>query len=100
MQMARAIFCVMSVISSISLAQLAATSPAEFGPTKVDPIIGDWQGPGGYVAQIASTSQGYQANVLRAFDTDEKPVAVLTGVQTGDSVTFTGEGWSGTINRS
>src|SRR5258706_9522535 len=79
-----------------------------------DPLRGDWQGEGGYVAQViraedkilsvpnlipdADDVGKYQANIFRKFDVpNDKPVAVLHGVLSGSTVTFSGDGWSGTI---
>lgn len=79
-----------------------------------DPLRGTWMGRGGYVAQIIrredklfwtpsvpleSPHAGeYVANIFRAVDLPEsKPVAVLSGVSTGAAVTFTGDGWTASI---
>jgi hypothetical protein len=79
-----------------------------------DPLRGDWQGEGGYVAQVirvedktlstanlipqAEDVGKYQANLFRKFDVaNDKPVAVLQGAVSGSTVEFTGDGWSGTI---
>jgi hypothetical protein len=79
-----------------------------------DPLRGDWQGAGGYVAQViraddrllstndllpqAEDTGKYQANIFRQFDLpNDKPVAVLQGTMSGDTVTFTGGEWNGTI---
>jgi hypothetical protein len=79
-----------------------------------DSIRGDWQGTGGYVAQViraddrllsvqdqlpdAADAGKYQANIFRKFDvTNDKPVAVLPGEFSGSMVKFTGDGWTGTI---
>lgn len=79
-----------------------------------DPLRGDWQGEGGYVAQVvraddrllstadlipqAEDAGKYQANLYRQFDQpNDRPVAVLQGTVSGDTVTFTGGEWNGTI---
>ncbi len=71
-----------------------------FIPAAIDPLMGDWQGDGGYVAQVVPMSGGnYQANLLTAFDTETNVVAVLRGMSSGDTVTFSGEGASGVIGQ-
>jgi 3-keto-disaccharide hydrolase len=79
-----------------------------------DPLRGDWQGDGGYVAQIVRAddrllsiqdqlptqedANKYQANIFRKFDVaNDKPVAILHGEASGGGVDFTGDGWSGSI---
>src|SRR5258707_12052048 len=79
-----------------------------------DPLRGDWQGSGGYVAQViraddrllsvqdslpdSGDAGKYQANVFRKFDVaNDKPVVVLQGETSGATVPFTGDGWTGTI---
>jgi len=79
-----------------------------------DPVRGDWQGKGGYVAQVVRLDDKllsvpdslpdpaeygkYQANLFRAFDVPkDRPVAVLQGAKVGDRIAFTGDGWSGQI---
>lgn len=75
--------------------------PPDFIPAKADPLMGDWQGQGGVVAQVFPTADGkYQANLLTAFDTESNVVAVLQGTVTGDTVNFSGGGWSGAIKNS
>src|SRR5881392_574417 len=66
-----------------------------------DPLRGDWQGQGGYVAQVIRADDKllsindqlpdpaeygtYQANIFHAFDVaNDKPVAVLKGGKEGD----------------
>src|SRR5581483_9443459 len=40
----------------------------------------------------------YEAHIFRAFDQpNDKPVAVLTGESSGDTVAFEGDGWTGAI---
>jgi hypothetical protein len=78
-----------------------------------DDFRGDWQG-NGYVAQVFPTMDKifsvqdsipqqadnglYQANIFRKFDVaNDTPVAVLHGELSGGAITFTGDGWTGTI---
>jgi hypothetical protein len=79
-----------------------------------DPLRGDWQGEGGYVAQVIRAEDRilsvadqipqqddngkYQANIFRKFDVaNDKPVAVLEGTLSGSVVTFSGDGWTGAL---
>jgi hypothetical protein len=79
-----------------------------------DPLRGDWQGEGGFVAQVIRADDRllsvadqipsqedngkYQANIFRRFDIpNDRPVAVLHGDKSGDSVTFTGDDWTANI---
>ena len=79
-----------------------------------DPLRGDWQGEGGYVAQVVPVMDKiysqedlipqqedvgkYEAHLFKQFDQpNDKPVAVLTGSLQGGSLTLEGDGWSGTI---
>src|SRR6516162_10472708 len=73
--------------------------PVKFVPASADPLMGDWQGKGGHVAQVLPTKEGkYRANLLTAFDTEDNVVAVLQGVADGKgAVTFNGDGWQGVI---
>ena len=66
-----------------------------------NPLVGDWRGNSGHVAQVFIKAPGqWQANLLRKFDEpDAKPIAVLQGVQTADTVKFTGDGWSAELAR-
>jgi len=64
--------------------------------------MGDYQAPGGggtYVAQIVPlVTGGYQAALLHAFDVPaDVPVAILKGTAANNRVTFTGGGWSATL---
>jgi hypothetical protein len=78
-----------------------------------DALRGDWQGEG-FVAQIVpaldrvlsvadqvqqqADAAHYQANIFKKFDVaNDKPVAVMQGDLAGDTVTLTGDGWTGTI---
>lgn len=89
-------------------------APQSFFRAEPDPLRGDWQGRGGYVAQVIRIDDKrmwgvtpppepnefgkYQANIFRAFDVaNNKPVAVLVGVRNGGAVVFSGSGWTGSI---
>ena len=77
-----------------------AESPVSFVPATADPLMGDWQGEGGYVAQVLPLADGkYRANLLTGFDTESSPLAVLDGAASGGSVTFSGEGWNGVVKQ-
>ena len=66
-----------------------------FTRATADPVIGDWQGEGGLVAQVYRVPDGrYQANLLTAFDTASNVIVVLPGAAPGGAVTFSGDGWS------
>ena len=65
-----------------------------------NPLIGDWQGEGGLVAQVYLVGGKYQANLLTAFDTASNVIAVLQGGAPGDTITFSGNGWNGSIENS
>ena len=81
-------------------ARKVETAPV-FTPAKANPLIGDWQGSGGMVAQVYLTPAGnYQANLLRAFDVEDNLIAVLKGTESNDAVAFTGDGWAGSIQQS
>jgi hypothetical protein len=79
-----------------------------------DAVRGDWQGEGGYVAQVIPVADKifsvqdsipqqedvgkYQANIFKSFDvTNDMPVAVMTGEIDGKVITLEGDGWAGTI---
>lgn len=79
-----------------------------------DALRGDWQGAYGFVAQVIRADDRllsiadqlpsqedagkYQANIFRQFDVpNDKPVAVMQGALSGDTVTFTGGEWNGAI---
>jgi hypothetical protein len=69
-----------------------------FTPAPADPLLGDWQGEDGYVAQVFTTAGGkYQANLLTSFDAESNVVAVLQGTSSGETLTFSGNGASGAI---
>lgn len=49
-------------------------------------------------ALALSAAQEKAANVFRQFDVpDDKPIAVLSGQKSGDSLALTGDGWRGLI---
>jgi hypothetical protein len=79
-----------------------------------DPLRGDWQGEGGYVAQVIRVEDRilsvadqiptqedngkYEAHIFRKFDQpNDKPVAILQGELAGAVVKFSGDGWEGTL---
>jgi hypothetical protein len=79
-----------------------------------DALRGDWQGKGGYVAQVVpvmdkiysvedlipqqADNNKYEAHIFRQFDVaNDKPVAVLTGTLEKGTLTLEGDGWAGTI---
>lgn len=80
-----------------------------------DPLRGDWQGTGGFVAQVIRADDRllsiadqiptqedvgkYQANIFHQFDVpNDKPVAILHGELADGAVNFTGDGWTGAID--
>ncbi len=74
--------------------------PVHFIPATPDPLMGDWQGEGGCVAQVVPKGGGkYEANLLTAFDAESNVVAVLEGESSGGAVSFSGDGWSGVIKQ-
>jgi len=76
-----------------------AEKPVNFVAATNDPIVGDWQGAGGVVAQVVpSGGDGYQANLLKSFDAEGDPMAVLHGARSGQTITFSGDGWTATID--
>jgi hypothetical protein len=79
-----------------------------------DPLRGDWQGDGGYVAQVVplmdkifsvedlipqqEDNNKYEVHIFKQFDVpNDKPVAVLTGTLEGKTLELEGDGWSGSI---
>ena len=75
--------------------------PFIFYPALENCAVGDYQGTGAYVAQIAPlVSGGYQADLLHEFaKASDMPVAVLQGAASGDSVSFTGSGWTAQLQQ-
>jgi hypothetical protein len=103
------IFC-LAAISILNAGAQTNTGPANNG-RKVekapnftratdDPLVGDWQGEGGVVAQVYLAGGKYQANLLSAFATASNVVAVLSGTKSDEAVEFTGGGWSGEVKNS
>jgi hypothetical protein len=68
---------------------------SRFKPIPPDPLMGDWQGTPGFVAQVMPAGGGqYQANVFTAFDQpNAKPVVILKG----DPTALSGDGWTGAV---
>ncbi len=79
-----------------------------------DPLRGDWQGQGGYVAQVVpvmdkiysvedlipqqADNNKYEVHIFKQFDVaNDKPVAVLNGTLERGTLALTGDGWTGTI---
>ena len=52
------------------------------------------------VAQVYLSGGKYQANLLTAFDTASNVIAVLQGTASGETASFSGDGWSGTVEKS
>jgi hypothetical protein len=88
--------------------------PHPFYWAGADPYRGDWQGSPGFVAQVfplhdkvisvsdlipkQEDNYLYEANIFKAFDQPhDQPVVVLHGQLSGDVITFTADGWTGTI---
>lgn len=77
----------------------AATEEAvdhRFQPARPDPLVGDWAGRPGAVAQVVAAEGGtYEVNVIAAFDQpDARPLAVLRGAPQA----LKGDGWSGALS--
>jgi len=75
--------------------------PISFVVAAPNPASGDWAnlGNGAYVAQVFNGGSGWKANLLRAFDSNAAPVAVLDGTPTScTAMTFTGAGWNATLD--
>ncbi|MES1195238.1 MAG: hypothetical protein ABUL65_05035, partial [Opitutus sp.] len=67
---------------------------SRFKPAPADPLIGDWQGTGGVVAQVTLDEHGdYQANLLKQFDAADNFVATLHGQKREGNLTLKGGGW-------
>ena len=89
-------FCPLLIATSLVVfAAVEEPVDSRFKPTTPDPIMGDWQGTAGYVAQVVPTESGqYEAHLFRAFDeVDAKPVAILKGA----AAALSGDGWTGAI---
>jgi hypothetical protein len=72
---------------------------SRFVRAQPDPFRGDWQGTPGFVAQVYPGDGGkYRINLLPAFDQpDVKPIVVLLGTRSGQTLSLNAEGWSGSI---
>ena len=92
-------FCALALATSLpALAAVEEPIDHRFKPASTDPLLGDWQGAGGVVAQVTLDEHGdYQANLLKAFDAENSLVATLHGQATDGHVALRGGGWSGTI---
>jgi hypothetical protein len=74
--------------------------PVDFVPAIADAALGDWQGENSFGAQVFARGGGkYQADLLSGFDTQNNVVAVLQGEKSDQSITFSGDGWTGAINK-
>jgi hypothetical protein len=72
--------------------------PVNFIPAKPNPVVGDWQGDRGSVAQVIAVSPSeFNAVLLTGFEVEGKPVAALRGTSEGGAVGFSGDGWTGTL---
>lgn len=75
--------------------------PINYALLQPDPMVGDWQGDAGAVAQVYKKRDGqYAANLLSAFDTESNLIVVLAGTSSADGEEFSGNGWSGVIKDS
>ncbi|HEX3570697.1 MAG TPA: DUF1080 domain-containing protein [Acidobacteriaceae bacterium] len=119
-------------IVAMSLVMLAAAGVSgaqkgskKGGPRKVelphpfywaapDPLRGDWQGEGGYVAQVVPVMDKiyskedlipqqedngkYEVHLFKQFDVaNDTPAAVLTGTLEKNTLPIEGDGWTGSI---
>ena len=69
---------------------------SRFKPAQPDPLVGDWHGAPGHVAQVFVGDDGiYQANIFSMFDEPEAtPLAILRGSATA----LSGDGWTGAMS--
>lgn len=78
-------------------ARAAVEEPIDhrFVAAKADPVVGDWEGAPGCVAQVTATKDSdYEAVLWRAFEVPkEQPLATLRGAP----ARLEGNGWSGSI---
>src|SRR6476659_8796662 len=75
--------------------------PVNFIPAVADPLMGDWSGEGSCVAQVLALGDGtYRATLLSGFDTENNLVATLEGSLADGVVTFKGDGWTASIEKS
>lgn len=97
--------CLLTLASLRADAQSAPAKkvekPINYVLAQPDPMVGDWQGDGGIVAQVYKGKDGqYQANLLTTFDTESNLIAVLQGTSSADGMDFTGGDWNGVIKDS
>jgi hypothetical protein len=113
------------LLAAATLSMPAQKGGSKGGPKKVelphpfywaapDALRGDWQGTGGYVAQVVpimdriysvedlipqqEDNGKYEVHIFKAFDVaNDKPVAVLNGTMAGTTLPLEGDGWTGTI---
>jgi hypothetical protein len=80
--------------------QKKAEAPAQFVPAIADPLMGDWQGQGEYVAQVLRVGGGkHTVCLLKAFDTENNLVAVLEGTPaSNEGVKLQSDGWQGALH--
>jgi len=121
----RVVLVSLGVMICCACALSAQKSGKKGGPRKVelphpfywaapDALRGDWQGQGGYVAQVVPVMDRiysvedlipqqddngkYEAHIFRQFDVaNDKPVAVMNGTMADGALMLEGDGWSGTI---
>jgi hypothetical protein len=98
---ARAICATAAVLIVSHLADAGEAPKGLPAERTADPYFSDWQG--GETELVARmfplTGVRYQATLLEKFDTAEKPVAILEGVKSGETVTFSGDGWTAAIEK-
>jgi hypothetical protein len=85
-----------SFISVAFLLLIAAEKGVNFVPAKPDPLAGDYKASDMVAQVVATGGDKYQAVLLKGFDSEEKPIAVLTG----EPAALAGNGWAGTIQGS
>lgn len=70
-------------------AAAVSTVPVAMKPTRIQSAaMGDWQGKTMVARVLAFEGGRYLVNLLGAFDTADKPTAVLQGAEQGDKVVF------------
>src|SRR3984885_11928652 len=121
----RVLFVVAFTVPTLAGTSFAQKKGGGGGPKKVelphpfywaapDLLRGDWQGDGGYVAQVVPVMDKiyskedlipqqedngkYEVHIFKQFDQpNDAPVAVLTGTLDGGTLALEGGGWTGTI---